>query len=175
MKTPRRTALTLLAGIAAITGVATLSGCATFDDADVAARVGERSLTDDQVAAVANSPIAEGAVTGGEDGTLDGEVARRIVTVWVRNAALADQPFLADIDLDALRAQLASELGDAFTAADEFSQQLLVDNAAVSTAIQQGIISEEDAFALVSEAEVEVDARYGTWDAERLEVVALGS
>ena len=172
MKTPRRTALTLLA---AVTGVAALSGCATFDDADVAARVGDRSLTDDQVAAVANSPIAEGAVSGGEDGTLDAEVARRIVTVWVRNAALADAPFLAEIDLDDVRVQLSSELGDAFITADEFSQQLLIDNAAVSTAIQQGLIDEADAFALVSAAEVDVDARYGTWDAERLEVVALGS
>lgn len=172
MKTPRRTALTLLAGIAALAGATVLSGCATFDDADVVARVGDRTLTDDDVNAVANSPIAQGAVIGG---TLDGEVARNIVTVWVRNAALADAPFLAAVDLDDLRARLTAELGEAFTASDPFTQQLLIDNAAVSTAIQDGVISDADAFALVGAVEVEVDARYGTWDDERLEVVALGS
>ena len=76
--------------LAAPLAVLSLVGCSAVDRADVAATVGDRVLTDDQVLAVANSPVAGGPL----DGTVaQGELARRIVTLWVRNAALSDEPW----------------------------------------------------------------------------------
>ncbi|MFZ9629270.1 MAG: hypothetical protein ACO3C1_07940 [Ilumatobacteraceae bacterium] len=147
-----------------------LVGCGVVDRVDEAARVGDRVLTNEQVQAVANSPVAGGPL----DGTVaQGDLARRIVTLWIRDAALADEDWFATIDAAQVRADLEAQGGEAFITSDAFTQQLLVDNGIVLQAVNRQLISEEEALALVAAAEVEVDARYGRWDPTSYEVVAL--
>lgn len=148
-----------------------LGGCSAIDRADEAARVGDHVLTDEQVLAVANSPVAGGPLTGT---TADGELTRRIVTIWIRDTALSDTDWFAKVDAAKVRSDLEAQGGEAFTTSDAFTQQLLVDNGVVLEAINQQLITEDEALALVDTADIEVDSRYGTWDPATYEVVALG-
>lgn len=154
---------------AAIAAVA-LSSCGTLDTS-AAAVVNGLTLTHDQLVVVAQSPLAGGPILGP---AVEGDATRRIITVWVRNAALEGSGIIDGVDLEAVRAEIAAALGPQFEESDPFAQDLLIRNQAVIEAIEQGLADEEAAIELVTSAEVEIDARYGRWSPDDLAVVPFG-
>lgn len=159
----RRPAAVLFAAIA-------LVACGSTGSDDVVARVGDAVLTRDDLIVIARSPLAGDTA---DDATLDGDLARRIITVWVRNTAVVGSGVLDGVDADEIRQRLAAE--EIFLASPPAAQQLLIDNARMTTAVDEGTVSEDDVQRIVASAAIDITSRFGAWDTESFSVLAIGA
>lgn len=158
--------------VLALTAASAASGCSTFSDNDAAARVNDIELSSEQLTELAEF-IPDGA-TGGPSTPGDAEHARNAIRVWVEAQALAaaelDIP-VGESDRDAATEQLAQFLG--FTELSDATRSLLVRYVATRDALSAtpdgGALIEQ----AVLDADVYVDPRLGTFDAQ-FGIIPLG-
>lgn len=156
--------------VAAPLAVLALAGCGSVSGRDEVARVGDEVLTVDMLRTVANSPAAGGPL---ETSAAPANLTRSVITLWVRNTVLSQEPWFGQVDADAVRAQLDAELGVGFSESDEVTKGLLIDNAITIMAVNAGLVTADDALAAITSAEVYVSPRYGRWEPSSAEVFTL--
>ncbi len=170
----RRPARRPLVAAAALVAALSLSSCATFDNATVAS-VGDHELSQDDLQEMLESELGSSLLQSSVvDGRADGDAVRSIVSAWIALNALQDAGLITDADLTAVEPQLVSQFGSMFSTAPASIQLLAKQNLAASTAIQAGLIDQQQAIDSVSGVDIRVDPVYGAWDDEAFAVVALG-
>lgn len=136
--------------VAVVVG-ATLSGCTTFSDNDVAARVGDAELTQDDFEAVlADFPLAEGADEAA------GATALQILSFWMQTQILLgliddDGGEVTAADLDDTRAELEAT-DPTFAGLSPTSKDLIVENQAATRVWQRQFAPSADELRDVYEA-----------------------
>lgn len=166
-----------LVAVAALATAVALSSCATFTEEDLAARVGDAELEEDELAAILESDLGQQLSQSAPVGGLaDGDIVREFLSAWIAIEAL-DQAGVAD-DADAratAEADLAEQLGTTlFLDAPAALRDLLVTRTVISEAVTAGEIDPVTLQPIVVEADVYVDPRYGWWDVETGTVAPFG-
>lgn len=163
----RRSAVALvLAPLAALV----LAGCGTISSRDEVARVGDQVLTLDMLTVAANSAAAGGPL---ETTTAPGNLTRGIITVWVLNVALSQEPWFTEVDAASVIAELEADPDLPFAMLDPFTQQLIVGQSITVTAVNSGLVTIEELQALLSSVDVSIASRYGRWNPSTAEVFTL--
>lgn len=159
----------VLAG--ALLAAVSFSSCSTFDRNDVAAAIGDETLTVDDLGVILQSPLA-GAV--GPIDVANADIARNVLEVWITNTVIINAGLLGEFDEEGLREALTAQLGESFTNSPKVAQDLLIVNNAVALAQRSGEIDDAEAILAFLDADVWVNARYGSWDAPTQSVLPFG-
>lgn len=158
----------------ALTAALALTSCSTFSANDDVARVNGAELTQDELGAMLDSALGQALL---QDAPIGGEVraetARRLIGLWTAVTAIVDTGVVV-ADPASAEPGLAAQFGDSWTSAPEVLKQLEFDFVAVTDAIEAGELTEDEVYAIVADADISIDSRYGDWDDEQLAVVALG-
>lgn len=174
----------------AVAATAVLAGAGCADDVSPAARVGSTTIDNatflDEVDAWASNPqaIDPSSLAGSTDASYPAGIVRQLLTQRV-DFELHDQTFEAEgLELtDELRAEALASLGlddpnraeQAFAAWDEEFADSFIDDIARRIGLQSEL-GENDYDARMSEAyaetDIEVNTRYGSWNALSRQVVA---
>jgi hypothetical protein len=152
-------------------------GCTTFENQRVAA-VGDRALSQDDLAAILESELMpvvfEAPAPIG--GTVDGDTARSIVSIWITLAALFDAGLIDDAQVQEVTTGISTDpqFATAWGESPAVMQDLIAWYTVVGNALASGELEREAAIAAIQGAAVTVDSFYGVWDSEQLAIVALG-
>jgi len=147
-----------------------LAGCGTISHRDEVARVGDQVLTIDMLTVAANSAAAGGPL---ETTTAPGNLTRSIITVWVRNAVLSQEPWFSEVDEASVIAELSADPSLPFAVLDPFTQQLIIDQSVAVVAVNTGLVTVDEVQALVAAADISIAPRYGRWNPSTAEVFTL--
>jgi hypothetical protein len=147
-----------------------LAGCGTISNRDEVARVGDQVLTVDMLSTAANSAAAGGPL---ETTTAPGNLTRNIITIWVRNAVLSQEPWFAEVDAASVLADLEADPTLPFAALDPFTQQLIIEQSVTVFAVNTGLVTVDELQAIVAAADVSIAPRYGRWNPSTAEVFTL--
>jgi len=164
----------LVIAAGALAATFALSGCGTFDRNDAVAQVNGVELDQRSFAELANDPTLQSLLQSTVSDDIDGSNARSLLTGWVvitivDKAGLVPQDQRTSID-----SALATTYGQSFTDASPVVKELLVTNALILQAQQQGAIDTEQVGVALAGADIFIDPRYGRWDGATGAVVALG-
>lgn len=165
----------LVVATALLVAVGTV-GCAAFETNRVAA-VNDLELSQDDLASILESELMpvvfEAPAPIG--GTVDGNTARGIVSIWVTLAALADAGLIDDAQVEEVKSNLSTDpqFATAWGESTAVMQDLIAWYSVVGNSLSTGELEREAAIAAIQGASVTVASFYGAWDSEQLAVVAL--
>ncbi|MGD9996689.1 MAG: hypothetical protein AB7L17_18645 [Ilumatobacteraceae bacterium] len=167
----RRSALAL----GALVAVVGLTSCSTLSSNDDVASVNGHHLSQDDVQRMLESELG-GQLLGGApvDGVAAGQSVRALLSAWVVATALTDTGVGADVDRAQIEADLAADpqLGDPFGAAPQQLRDLLIDSQVLRNA-DPTLTTEDQILKVTSDADIDIDPRYGYWDGTTGYVVAF--
>ncbi len=173
----RRRLSTVLLPAAALLAVASLSACSAADDNDVAARVNDSELSNDELADLVTIVGTPDPATGTVDPT-QGENVRGAIQLWVQVEVIgagleaAGTP-VTQAQSDEARTQLESQLPNVEDLSDS-TVDTLVTFLALRTVV--GAMADQNTFVTeaTDAAEIYVDPRFGTFDPAAGTVTPLG-
>ncbi len=155
--------------------IASLTSCATFRHNDAAATVNGHTLTQDQLGAMASSPIGTDLLKESPvGGMMTGGGARALLGGWIGLHAIDDAGLVDQPTKDDARKQISEQYGEQWTSTPTEMQDLAVLNGAIGFLAKNNQLDQQAVKAAVSSADVVVDPRYGRWDPSKALVVALG-
>ena len=155
--------------------IASLTSCATFRHNDAAATVNGVTLSQDELGAMANSPVGADLLQESPvGGTMTGASTRALLGGWIGLHAIDDAGLVDQSTKDDARRQISEQYGEKWALSPPQMQDLAVLNGAISFLAQNNKIDQEAVKVAVSTATVSVDPRYGRWDPASSTVLALG-
>jgi phage tail tape-measure protein len=154
---------------------ASLTSCATFRHHDAAATVNGTTLSQDELGAMASSPVGIALLKEAPvGGSMTGGSARALLGGWISLHAIDDAGLVDQATKDDARKQISEKYAEKWAASPPEMQDLAVLNGAVSFLAQNNKLDQAALHLAVSTAKVTVDPRYGRWDPTKANVIALG-
>lgn len=171
----------VLAVIVALLAALTLSSCSDspVSQQDVVARVGDATLTRDDLDEMLNNRIIQETLqTGAVDGnTATMSQADNVISLWISLEALQAGGAAAldeDASADSVLSSLPGDYKTQFDGASDITQTMI----SRFIALQNVLNNTEDRSKLITTiqaADVHLDSRYGYWDPERVAVIPFGT
>lgn len=170
----------VLAVIVAFLAALTLSSCAhSPTQTDVVARVGDATLTRDELDEMLNNRIIQETL---QTGVVDGDTAtmsqaQNVISLWISLEALQAGGAAAlddDPTVDSVLSTLPGDYRTQFDSAGDSTQTLISRFIALQTVLNN-TQDRSQLIAAIQAADVHVDSRYGYWDSERVALIPFGT
>jgi hypothetical protein len=164
----------LIAATALVAALA-LSSCATFTSHQNVAAVNGAELSRDEFSTMIDSQLGQTLLNDAPvDGAIKGDSARNLLGAWIVINAIEQADIGGDIDRAEVETALAQEFGPVWAEAPPSMQDLAIQNAIIGQLLSEGTLTSEELQAVVVDADVTVDSRYGWWDRDSFTVKPLG-